>query len=188
MFGQLTNLAFQTGKQQSFECIVRESFRGILDVDDPRAQILRCSIANSSGLPFKFDLQDILAFASIDRENAMGRNLSDRFAKREIIPKIFALFIGNPLDFVGDQGTNIPQSEAHRRSNIGHFGELFGENMSDAGQDVIGGVELLFGIDHPGQNFGQISHRFVGDFQTASASGSNPFSRASVASVRFLGL
>ena len=136
---------------------------------------------------FELDLQDVLFFTTIEGQNAMWRNVLDWLAVLKVIAIIQSLAFFKAFIL---ECANLAESPDHFTGRIpdqGQFADGFSQNVANAFEHLIGCFYSLFRIQKLGGSFDNIAQRFVA-IPDSQASGSKPFSRASLAFVRFLGL
>ena len=94
----------------------------------------------------ELDLQRAFLVAAVDRQHAVRRDLRDRLGVVEIIAVLEALALGD-LALAGDDLAGPPDDLADRVADGGHLADGLGEDVADALEDLLDGVDPLLGVD-----------------------------------------
>ena len=135
----------------------------------------------------ELDLERPFLVAPVDRQDAVGRDVGDRLGVVEVVAVLEPLALGD-LGLGRDDLAGLPDDAADRVADGGQLADRLGQDVADPFEDLLGGVELLLGVERTPAAAAVRSVRVSSRFQIRRASGSSPLSRASDALVFFLGL
>ncbi len=131
------------------------------------------------GVVLQADLERAFAFAAVERQDAMGRDLPGAFLELKVILVFLALAFGQLVALGGADLAGFPQHAADGGADVGGFGHQLRQQVLHPGLNVGRGGQSFFRIDEGGQDFGEI-----GDGSVAMPDGQGQVFQASFASGR----
>ena len=161
-FGKVApDFAFETGQKQAIEG-VEGGFGEELALGMPfQGQLAEDRALDVLAGQLEFDLENRFFIAAVDRQDAVRRDVIDRFGVVEIIAEIESLSLGDVVGLGGDDLTGLPDDAARGVANLGKFADRLGQDVADPFEDFLRRVEFFLGVDELGGGAFEVDQGFV---------------------------
>ena len=94
----------------------------------------------------ELDLERPFLVAPVDRQHAVRRDVRDRLGVVEVVAVFQPLPFGD-LGLAGDDLAGLPDDAADRVADRGHLADRLGEDVADAFEHLLDGLDPLLGVE-----------------------------------------
>ncbi len=157
----LADLALQAGQQQPRQGVNRHGAQEVGVRVVGQRQPLQRRLLHALLVELHLDRQRVFLLAAVDRQDAVRRDVAHRLVELEVALVLAALTFGEFFALGRADFAAVPQHVADGGAHVGRLGDLLGEDVADAGQHVLGGVQLLLGVDQRAGHLGEVRHHGV---------------------------
>ena len=160
LLGELGHLpadfAFEARQHQAVEGVFDDGEQKLAVRVVGQRQVPQSDVLSTRTVPVELGLDDLFVFAPVHRQDAMRRHHAHRLFELEVVAILRAFALGNTIDFTGDDHGGVAEEQTERPADIGEFGDDLGEDVPDAGDHVVDGVQFLVRVHDPRQDFFEV--------------------------------